>query len=78
MSECGHICTLLKTVERGLMVGSPTRTTWNGKGVIPQVNGERVAEHAITTKAEDEGGDGEGGKKGENILLLMAELKLKI
>lgn len=42
------------------------------------MNGERVAEHAKITKAEDEWGEGVGGKIGKSILLQVAELKIKI
>lgn len=50
----------------------------NGRGIIPQRNGERVAEHAEITKAEDEWEEGEEGKKVKSILLQVAELKITI
>lgn len=40
--------------ERDLMIHTPTRSTWKGRGMIPQINGERDAEQAKITWAEDE------------------------
>ena len=59
------------------MIGSPTRTTWNGRGIILQMNGERVAEHAKITKAGDERREGKASKKDERILLQMSELNIR-
>lgn len=68
---------LTEESERDGMIGSSTRNTWNGRR-IPQMSGERVAEYTKITKAKDEYREGEGSKKGESILLQMAELKIKI